>query len=74
MLILTIRTDNPESEIGLYDGQKQLDYEVWEAHRQLGTTIHAKIILLSLSSAVQVHTSPAPTGAALAVLTFFALL
>ena len=43
MLILTIRTDKPESEIGLYDGQKQLDYEVWEAHRQLGTTIHAKI-------------------------------
>ena len=43
MLILSIRTDKPESEIGLYDGLEQLAYEVWEAHRQLGTTIHQKI-------------------------------
>ena len=43
MLILSIRTDKPESELGLFDDQKQLDYEVWEAHRQLGTTIHLKI-------------------------------
>ncbi len=43
MMILTIRTDKVESEIGLYDGKKRLDYEIWEAHRQLGTTIHLKI-------------------------------
>ncbi len=43
MLILSIRTDKPESEIGLFEGPTQLDYEVWEAHRQLGTTIHRKI-------------------------------
>ena len=42
MLILSIRTDKPESEVGLYDGSRQLAYEVWEAHRQLGTTIHQK--------------------------------
>ena len=43
MIILTIRTDNPEAEIGLYDGHTQLAYETWSAHRQLGVTIHTKI-------------------------------
>lgn len=43
MLVLTIRTDKPEAEIGLYEDGKQLVYEVWEAHRQLGETIHHKI-------------------------------
>lgn len=43
MLVLTIRTDKPEAEIGLYDGEAQLAYEVWPAHRQLAETIHKKI-------------------------------
>ncbi len=43
MLIITFRTDKPESELGLYEDQKQLDYETWQAHRQLGTTIHRKL-------------------------------
>ncbi len=43
MIILTLRTDKPEAEIGLYDDQKQLIYETWEAHRQLAETIHQKI-------------------------------
>src|SRR5258706_7838815 len=43
MIILTIRTDNPIAELGLYDDRKQLEYYVWEANRQLGTTIHVKI-------------------------------
>ena len=43
MTILTIRTDNPESEIGLYDDERQLAYETWHAHRQLAETIHRKI-------------------------------
>jgi tRNA threonylcarbamoyladenosine biosynthesis protein TsaB len=42
-LILTIRTDKPEAEIGLYDGQNQLVYETWQAHRELAETIHIKI-------------------------------
>lgn len=43
MLVLTIRTDKPESEIGLYkDGQK-IAYETWQAHRALAETIHQKI-------------------------------
>lgn len=43
MITLTIRTDKPESEIGLYNGETQLAYETWHAHRQLAETIHAKI-------------------------------
>lgn len=43
MVILTIRTDNPEAEVGLYDGEKQLAYEKWQAHRELAGTIHTKI-------------------------------
>lgn len=43
MIILTIRTDNPEAEIGLFDGQTKLAYETWAAHRELSNTLHAKI-------------------------------
>ncbi len=43
MLILTIRTDKPESELGLFDDKQELGYEKWEAHRQLSETVHAKI-------------------------------
>ena len=42
-MILTIRTDNPVAELGLYDVQKQLAYVTWEAHRQLAETIHKQI-------------------------------
>jgi tRNA threonylcarbamoyladenosine biosynthesis protein TsaB len=43
MIILTIRTDKPEAEIGLFDGETQLEYETWHAHRQLAETLHQKI-------------------------------
>ena len=43
MLILTLRTDKPEAEIGLYDDDKQLASYTWEAHRQLAETLHGKI-------------------------------
>jgi tRNA threonylcarbamoyladenosine biosynthesis protein TsaB len=43
MLVLTIRSDKPEAELGLYQDQQQLAYEHWTAHRQLGATIHSKI-------------------------------
>lgn len=43
MIILTIRTDKPESEIGLYQDDKQLAYEVWPAGRELSVQIHTKI-------------------------------
>lgn len=43
MIVLTLRTDKPEAEIGLYNDQAQLGYEVWQAHRALAETIHVKI-------------------------------
>ncbi len=43
MIILTIRSDNPQAEISLYDSNNELDCEKWEAHRQLSETIHLKI-------------------------------
>lgn len=43
MIILTLRTDKPEAEIGLYDGDHQIAYVQWEAHRQLAETLHLKI-------------------------------
>lgn len=43
MLILTIRTDKPEAEIGLYEGQERLAYDSWLAHRELAETIHEHI-------------------------------
>jgi tRNA threonylcarbamoyladenosine biosynthesis protein TsaB len=43
MIILIIRTDKPEAEIGLYDDAAQLSYQTWQAHRELGRTIHVQI-------------------------------
>lgn len=42
-LILTLRTDKPEAEVGLYDDDERLAYETWPAHRELSSTIHKKI-------------------------------
>lgn len=52
MRVLTIRTDKPEAEIGLYDDDKQVAYITWEAHRQLAETIHKKIVMLLEERAV----------------------
>jgi tRNA threonylcarbamoyladenosine biosynthesis protein TsaB len=43
MLILTIRTDKPEAELGLFEDQTRLAYFTWPAHRQLAETIHLNI-------------------------------
>ena len=43
MLILTLRTDKPEAELALYEGDKQLTAKNWQAHRQLAETIHTTI-------------------------------
>lgn len=43
MIILTLRTDNPEAEIGIYEDHQRLDYEIWQGHRQLAETLHAKV-------------------------------
>lgn len=39
-MIITIRTEKPESEVGLFTpAGEQIDYVVWEAHRSLSETI-----------------------------------
>lgn len=43
MIILTIRTDKPEAEVGIYDDEKQLAYVTWQAHRALAETLLTKI-------------------------------
>lgn len=43
MLILSLRTDKPEAELGLYEDGVQLDYRVWQAHRELAETLHETI-------------------------------
>ena len=43
MIILTIRTDKPEAEIGLFNDKRQLAYITWPAHRELSVTIHHKL-------------------------------
>ena len=43
MIIVTIRTDKPEAELGLYEDDKQLAYKQWTAHRELGRTIHLQL-------------------------------
>lgn len=43
MLILTLRTDKPAAEIGLYKGEEKLSYVTWQADRQLAETLHQKL-------------------------------
>jgi tRNA threonylcarbamoyladenosine biosynthesis protein TsaB len=43
MIILTIRTDKPEAELGLYEQGTPLAYLKWQAHRELAETIHLKL-------------------------------
>ena len=42
-MFITIRTDNPEAEIGLYDGKNQLSYHKWQADRKLAKELLATI-------------------------------
>jgi len=55
MFILTIRTDKQEAEVGLYDGNKQLAYEKWQAHRELAKAINTKIIDVLQTGDVRLH-------------------
>lgn len=43
VLALSIRTDKPEAEVGLYTDTDKVAYLAWQAHRQLAETIHQKI-------------------------------
>ena len=43
MLTLCLRTDKPEAELYLYDGESFIAEFKWEAHRKLAETIQMKI-------------------------------
>lgn len=43
MIILSIKTDQPTAEIGLFENENKLGYVTWEAHRTLTDTIHIQI-------------------------------
>lgn len=43
MIILTIKTDVPEAEIGIFDDTAKIDYLSYAAHRTLAETLHGKI-------------------------------
>ena len=55
MLILIIRTDKPEAEIGLYNGTAKLAYSTWTAHRRLAETIHLRLQELLGSQDKKLH-------------------
>lgn len=55
MIILTIRTDRPKAEVGLFEDGKKLEYYTWTAHRQLSETIHTKIEALLKSQGKDWH-------------------
>jgi tRNA threonylcarbamoyl adenosine modification protein YeaZ len=51
VIILSIRTDKPEAEVGLFDDNDRLAYIEWHADRQLSDTIHDKLFeILNKSS------------------------
>jgi len=43
MNILALKTDQPEAEIYMMDGQTIIKRIAWQAHRQLAETIHVQI-------------------------------
>lgn len=43
MIVLSVRTDRPEAETGLFKDQEEIAYRSWQAHRQLAETINIKI-------------------------------
>jgi tRNA threonylcarbamoyladenosine biosynthesis protein TsaB len=55
MIILTIRTDKPEAELGLYDDSKQLAYTTWLAHRELSETIHLRLRDILVAQHKELH-------------------
>lgn len=55
MYILTIRTDNEEAEIGIFENEKQLAYQTWHAHRELAETINKKIIDVLMAGGIRLH-------------------
>ena len=43
MLALTIRSDNPQAEIAIYQDAERIAEHIWQADRHLAETLHAEI-------------------------------
>lgn len=46
MIILTLRTDSPQAEIGLFMNLKKIEVDSWAADRSLAETLHNHIVAL----------------------------
>lgn len=55
MYILTIRTDKPGAEVGLYNDDQRVAYHTWQAHRELAETLNKKIIAVLMEGNVRLH-------------------
>jgi tRNA threonylcarbamoyladenosine biosynthesis protein TsaB len=55
MLILTLRSDKPEAEIGLFNDRAQIAYISWQADRQLAETIHEKLQAVLKAHSYNLH-------------------
>ena len=54
-MILTIRTDNPEAEVGLFDPVtfKEVAYKRWHAHRELESTLLSTLEAMLQDNGIQ---------------------
>lgn len=55
MYILTIRTDKPEAELGLYDDERALASHSWRAHHELAETLLDVIRTLLAEHELSIH-------------------
>ena len=54
MLVITIKTDQPQAELGLFDNSTQLSYIQWPAHRELAETIHTQLFSMLKKAGKQI--------------------
>lgn len=54
-MILAIRTDQPDAELGLWDDSKQIAHDTWHADRQLAETLTHHITSLLDNQGIQLQ-------------------
>lgn len=52
-MILSLRTDKPEAEIGLYDEGQKVAYDTWAAHKELSSTLHTRLEVFMQAAGVE---------------------
>ena len=55
MMIVAVRTDNPQAELYLYKDGVLAQQEIWQAHRELSATIHLKLKALLEAEGKHLH-------------------